>query len=412
MTGLVPFQPATPSIGGKTFDTGVVGGAQRPDELKYNGGVFQFIKGGNVISQVSGEVNVVILGATPAVASRIYYKPPYDPNNTAPPECWSTDGNTPDAAAPGPSTLPVRPTGCDACPMNAENSGGAPGTKACSYSRYLVVSHPPVEGHPPHPWLMRLNGGTLFGATNNEAQNWFSFVGTKRAGGLIKFLDANGYAGRHHQIVVTIKPDLQQGANNKLQFSPVGLLDANSLPVIEDFIEGNLDRIRDLTALSFTPRTAGTVGNAGVGTAQTASAPLAGGTQQSSATTHSGLGATSPLQNPAPMAGPGNAAPAQTMGAPDPQQTTAAQQAAPGAQMAPPGQQMYTAEQIAAMQAQIAAQQGGHPAAQVAGNATTFAGPGAPGQAQPAGPGTQQTDPHAVEAQLGAIVGGMTGPQG
>ena len=400
MTGLVPFVPATPAIGGKTFDTGVVGGAMRPDELKYNGGVFQFVKGGNVISQVAGEVNVIILGATPAVSSRIYYKPPYDPNNTAPPECWSTDGNTPDAAAPGPSTLPVRPSSCNGCPMSVEGSGGA-GFKACSYSRYLVVSHPPVEGHPPHPWLMRLNGGTLFGPTNKEAQNWFSFVGTKRNGGLIKFLDANGYAGRHHNVVVTIKPDAQQGANNKLQFSPTGLLDADTLPQIENFIESNLDRIRDLTALSFTPREQNAGGNSGgvQGSPQSATAPAASATQP--AATNSGLGATSPLQNAAPMAGPGQ------MGAPvqEPPATNVQQ-------MAPPGQQQFTPEQIAAMQAQIAAQQGGHPAAQVAGNVTTFAGPGTPGQAQPAGPGTQQTDPHAVDAQLGAIIGGMTGPQG
>ena len=354
MTGIIPFQPATPAIGGKTFDTGVVGGAQRPDELKYNGGVFQFIKGGNIISQVNGEVQVIILGATPAVASRVYYKPPYDPNNTAPPECWSTDGNTPDAAAPGPGDVAMRPASCAGCPKNIEGSGGSPGTKACSYSRYLVVTHPPVEGHPPHAWLMRLNGGTLFGTTNNEAQNWFSFVGTKRAGGLIKFLDANGYAGRHHQILTTIKPDLQPGANNKLQFSPTGLIDANTLPLIENYIEGNLDRIRDLTALSFTPRETQPAAAGGAGQVSAAPPPA-----------DQGLGATSPLQNAGPQAGP---------------------QMQPAQQMQP-GQVMQ------------------------AGNTATFAGPGAPPAAQPAGPGTQQTDPHAVDAQLGQIISGMQPPQ-
>jgi hypothetical protein len=83
-----------------------------------------------------GSVEVVIVKAATAIA-KIFYKNGYQDGANAAPDCWSSDGIRPDAAAQGKQS----PT-CANCPMNAWGSrvtdSGKPG-KACSDSRRVAV---------------------------------------------------------------------------------------------------------------------------------------------------------------------------------------------------------------------------------------------------------------------------------
>lgn len=83
-----------------------------------------------------GSIEVVMIKASPAI-SKIFYKNGYQDGSNLAPDCWSSDGVKPDAAAQG----KVSPT-CANCPMNAWGSrvtdAGKPG-KACSDSRRLAI---------------------------------------------------------------------------------------------------------------------------------------------------------------------------------------------------------------------------------------------------------------------------------
>ena len=83
-----------------------------------------------------GSIEVVIVKAAAAI-SKIFYKNGYQDGANAAPDCWSSDGVKPDAAAQGKQS-----STCANCPMNAWGSrvteAGKPG-KACSDSRRVAV---------------------------------------------------------------------------------------------------------------------------------------------------------------------------------------------------------------------------------------------------------------------------------
>lgn len=81
-------------------------------------------------------IEVVLVKASPAI-SKIFYKQGYVDGSNAAPDCWSANGQTPDASVQN----KVSPT-CAACPMNAWGSrvteAGKQG-KACSDSRRVAI---------------------------------------------------------------------------------------------------------------------------------------------------------------------------------------------------------------------------------------------------------------------------------
>lgn len=83
-----------------------------------------------------GSIEVVIVKAASAI-SKIFYAGGYQDGSNAPPDCWSTNGLTPDAAAQNKQNAT-----CAGCPMNAWGSrvteAGKQG-KACSDSRRIAV---------------------------------------------------------------------------------------------------------------------------------------------------------------------------------------------------------------------------------------------------------------------------------
>lgn len=82
-------------------------------------------------------IEVVIVKAAPNI-SKIFYEAGYVDGSTAPPDCWSTNGVTPDGGSPKKQSAT-----CAGCPKNAWGSkvtDAGKQAKACSDSKRLAVS--------------------------------------------------------------------------------------------------------------------------------------------------------------------------------------------------------------------------------------------------------------------------------
>ena len=79
----------------------------------------------------------VVIVKSAAPISKIFYETGYVDGSTAPPDCWSTNGTTPDPAAPKKQAAT-----CAGCPRNAWGSritDGGKQAKACSDSKRLAI---------------------------------------------------------------------------------------------------------------------------------------------------------------------------------------------------------------------------------------------------------------------------------
>ncbi len=99
------------------------------------------LKGGRFTFQKDGEdkvcdfpfINASIVGALPDV-SRQYYAGAYDPKaEGVTPDCFATDGRTPDAHAPN-----KQASACALCPHNQKGSGQG-NSKACQFKKRLFI---------------------------------------------------------------------------------------------------------------------------------------------------------------------------------------------------------------------------------------------------------------------------------
>jgi hypothetical protein len=109
---------------------GVGGGGKR---ISIKGGVFRLMADGKEITSIDDRhLDVVIVNAAPKI-SRTYYAGTYEEGNTSAPNCWSADGETPDASIDEPQA-----SNCASCPMNVKGSGQGE-SKACRFSQRLAV---------------------------------------------------------------------------------------------------------------------------------------------------------------------------------------------------------------------------------------------------------------------------------
>ena len=96
-------------------------------------GIFRKVVGGEEMGKVKGNLNVVIVNASPKVG-RVFYAKQWTPDaEPTAPDCFSNDGNTPDPKAENPQA-----SRCDSCAQNIKGSGMG-NSKACRYSRRLAV---------------------------------------------------------------------------------------------------------------------------------------------------------------------------------------------------------------------------------------------------------------------------------
>lgn len=103
---------------------------------------------------------------------RSYYVNNYDPNNQAPPDCWSQDGNAPDASVKEPQCET-----CGACPMAAKGSSRDGTRVACSQWKMLAVL--PFDGKAiwDQPLRFKLSPTSIYDGQSPDlqAEGWFAW---------------------------------------------------------------------------------------------------------------------------------------------------------------------------------------------------------------------------------------------
>lgn len=197
--------------------------ADVPNKISLKGSRFNQVVGGKIVRTAETTfLDVIIVGATGKV-SRMYYGSAYDPGDSKPPVCWSSDGQTPDVQVTEPQC-----GSCAACPMNVLGSatqGGAK-AKACSYMSRIAV----VVADDPDLVVYQLDakGGSLFGG-QNPAENKFNYVSYNRA------LHDKGLP---LETVITRMRFDSDSSTPKLHFSVQDFLTEDEMPVIFDIVDG------------------------------------------------------------------------------------------------------------------------------------------------------------------------------
>ena len=106
------------------------GGGKR---ISIKGGVFRLMSAGKEVAAIDERfLDVVIVKAAPKV-SRIFYMAKYDGETAAQPDCWSPDGDKPDAKSANKQSAT-----CESCPQNIAGSGNGQ-SRACRYQQRLAV---------------------------------------------------------------------------------------------------------------------------------------------------------------------------------------------------------------------------------------------------------------------------------
>jgi len=141
MGEIANFNPAkTPAFAKKgevsTLAKSLAGGGINTGSSKrisIRGGVFRLMSDGKEITSIDDRhLDVVIVNAAPKI-SRMFYASQYVEGETKSPDCWSADGDTPDASIDEPQH-----SNCASCPMNVKGSGQGE-SKACRFSQRLAV---------------------------------------------------------------------------------------------------------------------------------------------------------------------------------------------------------------------------------------------------------------------------------
>ena len=114
----------------KALMGGGTGGTKR---ISIEGGVWRMMVNGNEVARnEERSMNVVIVAAAPKV-SRTFYAGVYKKGVASPPDCWSADGEKPDAKAANPQSKT-----CATCSQNVKGSGQGD-SRACRFSQRLAV---------------------------------------------------------------------------------------------------------------------------------------------------------------------------------------------------------------------------------------------------------------------------------
>lgn len=185
-------------------------------------------------------MRVVVLGFNPK-RGRSYYAGAYDPAKPAQPDCWSDDGEAPDAACKTPQAAK-----CAGCPLSVKGSKVTEQGKAvtaCAQHRMLAVV---PAGDLNYPALrMRLAITSLWDGESPELakQGWFAFDN------YVDFLRSRGIV---HTAAVRTKMRFDPNvAYPKVMFSPDDWLSDDEKRVVAK--RANSDEVKDLLAGTYTP---------------------------------------------------------------------------------------------------------------------------------------------------------------
>ena len=179
-------------------------------------GIFRKVVGGEEMGKVKGNLDVIVVNASPKVG-RIFYAKAWSPDSepTAP-DCFSNDGQAPDASSVAPQS-----SRCDTCQQNIKGSGMG-NSKACRYSRRIAVVltedfGTSLEGE---VYQMNLASKSLFGDSTTE--NAFTFENYS------KYLANNG---KSLDYVVTTMSFNEDNDNQSVLFSPARFINKEQYAV-------------------------------------------------------------------------------------------------------------------------------------------------------------------------------------
>ena len=191
------------------------GGTTRRISIK--GGRFrEMVNGEQLRVNSSGSMNVVILNSSKI--GRTYFEGVYDPENPAPPTCWSPDSEKPDAAVPDAQR---KAASCRDCPMNIKGSGTGEG-RACRFNVRLALA---IEGSLDKVYQMQLPATSLFGDGKDGKLGMQAYA---------KFLNANEMP--MIGLVTTMYFD-ENSETPKLYFKPARPLDNEELHSVLELAE-------------------------------------------------------------------------------------------------------------------------------------------------------------------------------
>ncbi len=141
----------------KSLAGGGAGGGKR---ISIKGGVFRLLVDGQQVAAIDERfLDVVVVAAAPKIG-RTFYLKQYDPDSPAGPDCWSADGERPDAKAANPQA-----DRCATCPQNVKGSGQGD-SRACRFSQRLAVTLAnDIEGD---VMQLQVPAASLFGKAEGE----------------------------------------------------------------------------------------------------------------------------------------------------------------------------------------------------------------------------------------------------
>jgi hypothetical protein len=179
------------------------GGMKR---ISIKGGVWRMMVNGKEIAQnEERSMNVVIVAAAEKVSRTFYAKQYSEGGEVTAPDCWSADGEVPDAKAKAPQSKR-----CVDCPQNAKGSGQGE-SRACRYSQRLaVVLANDIKGD---VYQLTLPAASIFGA--GEPGKW----------PLQTYAKMIGSKGVPITAIVTEMRFDTSSATPKLTFKPVRVLE-------------------------------------------------------------------------------------------------------------------------------------------------------------------------------------------
>ena len=172
--------------------------------ISVRGGVFRLMVSGEEIAKNENRaMNIVIVNGGRQIA-RQYYEGKYTPGESSAPDCWSNDGDKPDASIESPQH-----SSCEGCPQNIKGSGQGD-SRACRYQQRLaVVLADDVKGD---VYQLSLAATSIFGRGDVDKmpfQQYAKYVGSQ---------------GKNINTLVTEMRLDSDSATPKLTFKPVRFL--------------------------------------------------------------------------------------------------------------------------------------------------------------------------------------------
>jgi hypothetical protein len=157
------FKNRDVAIAGKKAPSALTQSLMKANRLKRispRNGKFVRVVNGDVAGKFNAPLRVVLVGVAQATAQRTFYMKAYDPSAEATaPDCWSNDGNAPDASIKDPQSKK-----CETCPQNVKGSGQGT-TRACRFERRVAVVLPDEIGGNNHGdiYQLKLASKSIFG---------------------------------------------------------------------------------------------------------------------------------------------------------------------------------------------------------------------------------------------------------